>query len=218
MCTLLVNDVLGFQLAANEAEKVDRTVRKNAERDGAEGGGSEAADAKRPHVLTEILNRRSANMLRRVNSDTCVVANELAGLILSQVGESQVVAPLLIDNLLSADEGTSDLQIAPVSLYAAPQQPSGSNIELSFWQLMKLCRQNGGQIPVGFRRRRSSGNKWGEWVINPKNKDKIVVFGADDQIILVGPHVKAAVLAGQSGPSWFSSLSRAFVGLLFGNR
>jgi len=128
-------------------------------------------------VISEILDPRTAELLKLAKADDHVVSNEIISMALGQMSEQADLAPL-IDNLFAA-EG-EEIHIKDLQLYAEIGET------LSFWEISYRARQRC-EIAIGYQRREDvdSGAPDNGIVLNPPDKNHKLVWSAADKIVVI---------------------------------
>lgn len=123
-------------------------------------------------VIAEILDPRTADLIKLASLDDFVVSNSIISMALGQMSEQADVGPL-IDDLFSV--GGNDIRIKDVRLYAYEGEI------LSFTELQNRARQRC-EVAIGYQRRADvmAGAPDNGIILNPPNK-------SSERIVWVGP-------------------------------
>jgi len=129
-------------------------------------------------VISEILDPRTAELIKLAKCDDHIVSNELISMALGQVSENADIGPLL-DDLFSV-EG-NELHIKDVRLFAYEGET------LSFWEIMNRARQRC-EVAIGYQRYADvidpNAQEKG-LILNPADKSQRITWSNKDKIIVL---------------------------------
>jgi hypothetical protein len=119
-------------------------------------------------LICEILDPRTADLIKLACLDDHVVSNQLISMCLGQMSEQADVGPLISDFF---SVGGNDIRIKDARLYAYEGET------LSFWEIMNRARQRC-EVAIGFQRRADvlSGAPDNGIVLNPPRKEDRITW------------------------------------------
>lgn len=135
--------------------------------------------ARRPSVVTELLDIRDLELARSHYDDDFIVSEHLSSLMMVQLAENPELAAVFAD--LFDGEGT-DLSLKPAPAYVAPNGP------VPFADMVRTARDRG-EAAIGYR-------AGGEVVLNPP-KSRPVALGEGDHLVVLTPADKGLPLSPQ---------------------
>merc|ERR1712159_604221 len=153
-----------------------RDLQKQASWDGASTYGRRIP-SNEATVISEILDPRTAELIKLAKTDDHIVSNELISMALGQMSEQADLGPLIED--LFSEEG-NEMHIKDVRLFAYEGET------LSFWEIMNRARQRC-EVAIGYQRREDFLNGAPEkgLVLNPLNKAKRITWSPNDKIVVI---------------------------------
>ncbi len=122
-------------------------------------------------ITTEMRSVDNQRLATRARVDDFVIGLNFASLMMAQISENPKITPL-IDDLL--DENGSELYMKSIADYVTIGVPVDS------YTLTESAARKG-EIYIGYRQ---IGDAKGNVVVNP-NKEKMIVFGEQDQIVVI---------------------------------
>lgn len=122
-------------------------------------------------ITTEMRSVDNQRLAARARVDDFVIGSNFACLLMAQISENPLLAPLVTDLL---DEDGSELYMKPVSNYVAVGVP------VDGYALAESAARKG-EIFVGYR---CVGGEKTDVVVNP-NKAAQITFGPDDQVVVI---------------------------------
>lgn len=122
-------------------------------------------------ITTEMRSVDNQRLASRARVDDFVIGSNFASLIMAQISENPKIIPL-IDDLL--DEDGSEMYMKSVSNYVPVGVPVDSYI-------LAESAARKGEIYLGYRH---NGSAKTDVIVNP-NKDETIVFGEQDQIVVI---------------------------------
>jgi len=125
----------------------------------------------------EILDPRTAEVLKLAKTNDHVVSNQLISMALAQMAEENDQHELI--NQLFSEEG-NELHIKDCSLYAFEGE------ELCFWDILNRARQRA-EVALGYQRKEDllAGKKEKGLVLNPLDKTERFVWRTGDKIVVL---------------------------------
>jgi hypothetical protein len=125
-----------------------------------------------PFLVAEILDPRTANLLKLASANDFMVSNLLISECLGQMSQEINIQALLED--LFCPEG-NEMHIKPINLYAYPGEA------LTFWELVARARMRC-EIALGY----ICANDGNELILNPLNKDAPIQWDmASDRVVVI---------------------------------
>jgi len=154
-----------------------RDLQKQAERElGAKTFGNQLP-ASQATVISEILDPRTAELIKLAQCDDHIVSNELISMALGQMSEQADIGPL-IDDLFSVDG--NEMHIKDVRLFAYEGET------LSFWEIMNRARQRC-EVAIGYQRYADvladAADKG--LTLNPADKSQRITWSPQDKIVVI---------------------------------
>lgn len=122
-------------------------------------------------ITTEMRSVENQRLAKQARVDDFVIGSNFACLLMAQISENPLVAPVIVDLL---DEDGSELYMKPASDYVA------LGTEVDAYTLTESAARKG-EIFVGYRQADTAKR---EVVVNP-DKGERVVFGEHDQIVVI---------------------------------
>jgi voltage-gated potassium channel Kch len=166
--------ILGYREAISQSEADAQTMLTMLQMNqlfAAEGNGVEPT-----RLVAEILDSRKQELARVAVADDLVVSDNLAALMIAQISENHMLAPVFED-LFDADGAT--IGAKPVDHYV----PLGKSV--SFGELVAIGRGHGESV-IGYRTAAAAGNDASTGVkLNPAKTDSFTP-AAGDSIIVIG--------------------------------
>ena len=166
--------ILGYREAISQSEADAQTMLTMLQMNqlfAAEGNGVEPT-----RLVAEILDSRKQELARVAVADDLVVSDNLAALMIAQISENHMLAPVFED-LFDADGAT--IGAKPVDHYV----PLGKSV--SFGELVAIGRGHGESV-IGYRTAAAAGDDASTGVkLNPAKTDSFTP-AAGDSIIVIG--------------------------------
>lgn len=127
------------------------------------------------NIVSEVLDVRNRELAEALRADDFIVSTRLVGLMLSQISENKLLAPVFTDLM---DSDGAELYFRPADLYVVPGTP------VSFYTVIEAARQRG-QIAMGYwRQAPATDDKLQGIRVNP-SKSELVSFTPADRIIVL---------------------------------
>jgi len=119
-------------------------------------------------VIAEILDPRTADLIKLASVDDHIVSNEMISMALGQMSENRDMG-ILLENLFSPDD--SEMHIKDVRAYAHDGET------LSFLEIMTRARQNC-EIAIGYQRMadKLAGAEDAGIILNPPDKESKIIW------------------------------------------
>merc|ERR1712054_587318 len=154
-----------------------RDLQKEAERDMGAVTYSNGIPSSQATVIAEILDPRTAELIKLAKTDDHIVSNELISMALGQMSEQADLGPL-IDDLFS--EAGNEMHIKDVRLFAYEGET------LSFWEIMNRARQRC-EVAIGYQRYadQQEGRKDKGLTLNPGDKSMRICWSNMDKIVVI---------------------------------
>lgn len=122
-------------------------------------------------ITTEMRSIDNQRLAIQARVDDFVIGSNFASLLMAQLSENPMLAPLIADLL---DESGSELYMKPVTDYISIDEPVDSYI-------LTESAARKGEVYVGYRH---MGNAKSNVIVNPEKHEKIR-FGAEDQLVVI---------------------------------
>jgi hypothetical protein len=128
-------------------------------------------------VISEILDPRTAELIKLAKTDDHIVSNELISMALGQMSEQADLGPL-IDDLFS--EAGNEMHIKDVRLFAYEGET------LSFWEIMNRARQRC-EVAIGYQLRSDFEANAPDkgLILNPPDKSQRITWQTRDKIVVI---------------------------------
>lgn len=131
---------------------------------------------KRVPVVSEMLDVRNRDLATVTRADDFVVSDKLVGLLMTQISENKLLAPVFTDLF---DPQGAEIYLKPIDEYVALGQP------LSFYTALEAARRRG-EIAIGYRVARLANEREQQHgiAVNPV-KTQTVSFAPGDKLIVL---------------------------------
>jgi len=177
---LVLTEELGKDgLSSDSRSMITMLLCRDLQKEAVRSNGATTWGTKKPSteacIIAEILDPRTAELIKLANTDDHVVSNALISMALGQISEQADVG-LLLDDLFSA-EG-NEIHIKDANLYTFPGET------LSFWGILNRARQRG-EVAIGWQRKEDADLFPKGLNINPENKGVDYIWNVGDRIIVL---------------------------------
>merc|ERR1711970_139129 len=154
-----------------------RDLQKEAARDRGATTFGHKIPSDQATVISEILDPRTAELIKLAKTNDHIVSNEMISMALGQMSEQADLGPL-IDDLFS-EEG-NEMHIKDVRLFAYEGET------LSFWEIMNRARQRC-EVAIGYQRQADvlAGAPDKGLTLNPVDKAKRITWSPLDKIVVI---------------------------------
>ena len=122
-------------------------------------------------ITTEMRSIDNQRLASQARVDDFVIGSNFASLLMAQISENPLMSPLITELL---DESGSELYMKPVKNYVQ------TGVEVDSYTLTESAARKG-EIYLGYRHMDQVRSKV---IVNP-NKDETIVFGPEDQIVVI---------------------------------